>query len=188
MASEVYQVICEIVSLLEKHRIDYLIGGSLSSSVHGIFRATNDVDILLERALLENDALLHDAHERFIVDKKALVEHHAQGRSYNIFHEPTAFKVDLFPAVNEFHRQELKRSIVIHPSSSPCAFKVATAEDMILAKLQWFKKSASERQWQDLEGMVRITERFDHEYLEKWSEVLGLHALLRKLFSAAATY
>jgi hypothetical protein len=58
---------------------------------------------------------------------------------------------------------------------------VATPEDIILAKLSWFRKggSVSARQWNDVLGVVRIQgDRLDRAYLNDWAERLGVRELL----------
>lgn len=183
MIEDIYRAISDLVSALEKNQMPYLIGGSFSSSVHGIYRSTNDIDVLLGRPIQIAAPLLNDLKKGFIVDQEALVRNHAQGNSYNIFHETTALKIDLFPARTEFHHEELKRAVVIQPGKDICSFRIASAEDVILSKLVWYEKSKSERQWLDVQGVMQITTNLDRDYMTKWSGVLGVADLLKKLYA-----
>ena len=45
MLFELIQVTLKVVTTFERLRIPYLIGGSFASAVHGIIRATMDVDL-----------------------------------------------------------------------------------------------------------------------------------------------
>jgi hypothetical protein len=52
---------------------------------------------------------------------------------------------------------------------------VATAEDSIIAKLEWAKQSDSTRQLRDVAGIVAMRgNTLDLEYVERWVSELGL--------------
>jgi hypothetical protein len=48
MPDETLEVILDVVSRLETLGIPYVIGGSFASSTHGEYRASGDVDLLIE--------------------------------------------------------------------------------------------------------------------------------------------
>ncbi len=61
---------------------------------------------------------------------------------------------------------------------------VATPEDLIVSKLNWYRLGGEvfERQWRDVVGLVQLhRERLDLNYLELWLERLDLKALWEKL-------
>lgn len=62
---------------------------------------------------------------------------------------------------------------------------VATAEDVIVAKLEWAKTGSSQRQIEDVAGLIRVRgDEIDLAYVESWVETLGLveqWALARRL-------
>jgi hypothetical protein len=51
---------------------------------------------------------------------------------------------------------------------------VATAEDVILAKLEWAKATGSERQLDDAAGILAIASGLDLSYIDRWAATLGL--------------
>jgi len=54
---------------------------------------------------------------------------------------------------------------------------LATAEDLLLQKLLWFKESneTSDRQWRDVLGLIKVqAERLDGSYLSAWAARLGV--------------
>ncbi len=52
---------------------------------------------------------------------------------------------------------------------------VATIEDVIIAKLEWAKMGASQRQIEDVAALIRLRgEEIDLAYLESWVDKLGL--------------
>ena len=52
---------------------------------------------------------------------------------------------------------------------------VATAEDLVIAKLEWANASDSERQRRDVLGIVVTADALDEGYIERWAAALGLH-------------
>ena len=64
---------------------------------------------------------------------------------------------------------------------------MASAEDVILAKLSWFRKGGevSEKQWRDVLGILRVQRgRLDADYLRSMAESLGLSDLLDRALAA----
>ena len=62
---------------------------------------------------------------------------------------------------------------------------VATVEDSMLAKLEWFRLTdeTSERQWDDVSRLVRLhSESLDLDYLRTMAESIGVRDLLDRLF------
>jgi len=52
---------------------------------------------------------------------------------------------------------------------------VASAEDVVIAKLQWSKLAQSQRQIEDVAGILRLRwEVLDRSYLERWISELDL--------------
>ena len=55
-----------------------------------------------------------------------------------------------------------------------------TPEDLILSKLVWAKESNSELQLLDVRLMLQSVNEFDNDYLQKWSDEMGVAELLKK--------
>ncbi len=72
-----------------------------------------------------------------------------------------------------FSREEFDRRIAI--DAFGMQLYVASAEDIVLAKLEWAKLGQSERQIQDVAELLGIRwDSLDREYLDKWISALGL--------------
>ena len=67
----------------------------------------------------------------------------------------------------------------------PCA--VTTAEDILLAKLRWYSDGGevSDRQWNDIVGLIATNPDLDVAYLDLWASRLGVTALLARARAAA---
>ena len=63
---------------------------------------------------------------------------------------------------------------------------VASAEDVLLTKLEWSLASGSSRQIDDACGIVAVQgERLDLEYLRLWSAELGVTELLERVLRSS---
>jgi hypothetical protein len=65
---------------------------------------------------------------------------------------------------------------------------VASAEDTILAKLEWYRKGdeVSDRQWRDIQGVLKAqSDRLDLAYLRRWALQLNVDDLLERALAEA---
>ena len=63
---------------------------------------------------------------------------------------------------------------------------MSSAEDIILAKLEWYRLGgeSSERQWGDILGILEIQgDQLDYDYLRHWSTELRVTDLLERALS-----
>jgi len=184
---EAFVRILEVLDLLE---IEYLVGGSLASSAHGIPRATRDVDFIVQLHANHVDEFARLLGTDFYVDGQTIRDALALGRSFNVIHFATSYKFDFFPAgTDPFKRTELQRRMFVESAplgGEPVEWAVATAEDTILSKLSWFRAGGetSERQWNDLRGVLRMSgSHLDRDYLAAWAPRLGVADLWQRLLS-----
>lgn len=111
------------------------------------------------------------------------------GRSFNLIYMPYSQKVDVFPAKDEFCAAQLAHATVLPLPAlgTGAAYPVASAEDIVLAKLQWYKAGGeiSERQWTDVVKVIRATPNMDWAYMESWVPRLGVEELLARARAVA---
>lgn len=170
-------------SALEGAGIRYAIGGSWASTAFGEPRFTNDVDILGEFTEENVERLLDSLPETFYADKEQALMAVRRDRSFNAIYIPMAFKFDFFPAAAfALGMEELDRAIYLSDTGlakSPAPF--VTPEDILLAKLFWFKcgGGASEVQWRDIQGIARsCANTLDRRYMHDAAVKLGVGDLL----------
>ena len=168
---------------LDRAGIRYAVGGSWASTAFGEPRFTNDVDILAEFTPENLKGFLQFLPATFYVDAEDALKAVRGGRPFNAIHIPTVLKFDLFPAASfALGAEELDRAIVLEDSglsTGPARF--VTPEDILLAKLHWFRLGgeASEVQWRDIEGVVRACfDSLDREYLRRSADKIGVRDLL----------
>lgn len=160
---------------------EYVVVGSTAAAGWGVARATRDVDVVAIMSVGDVHELLKalDREALYVPDDDA---HRAAltGGSFNVLHTRSGGKVDVFVAQHsdEFTRSRLRRRVpadVLGVSSW-----IATAEDVILAKLRWRLVSRSEIQWRDCVE-VAATQDLDRAYMWSWAAELGVAEDLAEL-------
>ena len=76
--------------------------------------------------------------------------------------------------------RRIRRTIWADPEY---AVYLASVEDNLLAKLEWYRlgNEVSDRQWRDILGVIKTQgERLDFAYLRQWAAVLNVIDLLEK--------
>jgi hypothetical protein len=141
LLTEPVQITQRLVQEFEDLKIRYYIGGSLASSLHGIPRATQDVDIIADIALKHIPKLVNALEAEFYIDGDMIKEAIQRRKSFNLIHFETMFKVDIFiPKLDAAAQEEMERRQQYQVSDSPKnLLYLASAEDIILNKLQWFQ-------------------------------------------------
>jgi len=106
------------------------------------------------------------------------------GRSFNVIHQPSFLKFDIFPVMEEFHHVQLERATEAEVNflGESVLCPVATAEDILLAKLRWYREGGevSERQWTDIHGILAINPELDFDYVNGWAARLRVADLLAR--------
>jgi hypothetical protein len=191
MDLKILEALVPLVEVFERLRIAYQIGGSVASSVHGVPRSSLDIDLLAEVRTDQIDVLVRSIDEAFYVSRSRIADAIDRESSFNVIHLQTMIKVDVFIArADSFRRQSLSRrqSERLGGEDASNLFFVTTPEDIVLHKLDWYKKSgeSSERQWQDVVGVLKVQhESLDTAYMKKWATVLNIIDLLERAFGEA---
>ena len=175
-----------VVNALERLGVTYYLGGSVVSSTYGLARSTLDVDLVADLAPGHVEPFSDALKPAYYVDARMISEAVARKSCFNVIHLATMFKVDVF-AVKErlYDRAALARirKDTLAVESAAAEFFMASPEDIILNKLEWFRlgDEVSQRQWDDVIGVLKVQQAcLDGDYLAEWATKLGIADLLER--------
>ena len=191
--SEIFQVTRQVVAAFEVAGIRYFLGGSVASALYGEARSTRDIDFVAAMFPPQVGPFVATLGNAFHAEAQAIAEAVASRRSFNVIHLDTMVKVDVFVSkADPFGRSQFARRAAKQLSpDDPSLINVASPEDTILAKLQWYRdgRGVSDRQWNDVLGVLKVQGPvLDRAYLEEWALELGLAGLLREALDDAGLH
>jgi hypothetical protein len=187
---EILEITLFLAETRERLGVPYLVGGSLASSLHGLPRATQDVDLVAALEPRHVPAVAAALHDSFYLDEAAIRAAVSERSSFTVIHLGTLFKANIFVARDEpagrseFERRQRFR-IADDPPREPV---LASPEDTIVQKLYWFslRGEVSERQWSDALGVLEVAGgRLDLPCLRGAASLLDVAELLGRVLAEA---
>lgn len=180
----IFATIHPILIAFERLGITYYLGGSVVSSAYGIPRATLDVDVIADLRTEHIHPLIELIKDTYYVDEDMIRDAIKHRSSFNIIYFDLMSKVDIFlPKPRPFDQEEHLRvqSEVLIEGAPP--FYIASPEDIILHKLEWYRmgREISDRQWKDILGVLKTRRQsLDVVYMRKWAAQLQVGDLLER--------
>ncbi len=179
-----------LLDVLRGLGVRHYVGGSIASSAHGVARASIDADVVAELRPEHADRLSAALQGPYYVSEARVRDAVARRASFNVIHLETMLKVDVFVSrTRPFDRRAMERA---QPASSEMAgggaLLLSSAEDVVLAKLEWFRRGGevSERQWTDVLGVLQASgASLDRQYMEDGARELGVDDLLAQALAEA---
>jgi hypothetical protein len=177
-----------LIRTFNRLSIPYYIGGSLASSIYGMPRTTLDADIVADINLNQIKTLKDNLEKEYYIDENMIKNAIKSSSSFNLIHLETSVKIDIFVYKdNTYQKNVIERSVedTLVENDQSSKFCFATAEDIIINKLNWYQMGGkiSERQWLDIIGVIKVQGKsLDKQYLKKWAIELKLIELLKKAF------
>lgn len=164
-SSEVFR---RIVGHLERHSIAYMLVGSFASTFFGASRTTLDLDIVIEATPDQLRSLVADLQaDNYYAELDAALDAHRRESIFNVIDSITGWKIDLIPRKSRaFDQEEFRRR---RPAKLfDIQLFVATAEDVVISKLEWAKIGESQRQIEDVAKVLLAQwKTLDRIYLQK---------------------
>lgn len=175
-----------LIAAVERVGLPYMVTGSYASSTHGTPRATNDIDVVIAPTPDELLALMREfSSDHYYADELDALDALERRSQFNVIDFATSWKADFIVRKNrpfsetEFSRRE-RHTIAGQP------VYLTSAEDILIAKLEWAKEGESARQLEDAAGVIRRQKsKLDREYVERWVRELGLDEQWRDALAQA---
>ena len=175
-----------VVVAFRQLEVRHYVGGSVASSFHGAARSTMDVDLVCEFAADQIEAFVACFDTDYYVSESAIRQAVRRKSCFNLIHLPTSFKVDVFVSRQRpFDLESMRRATPeCLGQNRTVEVPIATAEDAIISKLEWYRKTdeTSERQWDDVSRLITLLgDTVDLIYLRSAAESVGVSELLERL-------
>ena len=179
------QFLKEVVQHLEQAGLPYMVTGSVASGRYGEIRTTYDTDIVVDAEWPAVREFVRGLGEEYYVSEEAARAAWARRSMFNVIHFRSGNKADIICRKDRHYsrvafgrrRRETVLATQVH---------IISAEDIILAKLDWSKRGESERQYRDALGVAKAQgPSLDTEYLARWAKDLNLTELLQRLLADA---
>ncbi len=163
------KVLHRITSALEQAGIAYMLTGSFASAYYGAARSTQDIDFVIHAS---SDRLREFVEAlpvgEYYADLDSALEAQQRQSLFNVIDLATGWKIDLIIRKSRAFSQEefgRRRRVSLHD----VPLFVASAEDVVISKLEWAKLAQSRRQIEDAGAILKVRkDALDHAYLEKW--------------------
>lgn len=152
-------ILVVVTEILEELRIPYLVTGGMAVLIWGRPRFTADIDIVVE--LKENNIeklkiALQKLGKSGYIDAQMMRDAIKNQGEFNFIDGESGLKIDFWLLKNdEFDRSRLKRRMAQKILGKKIYF--ASAEDLILSKLNWSKGSLSTRHIEDIDSIFKIS-------------------------------
>ena len=183
------ELLKKVVNALDQTGIQYMVTGSVVSSLQGEPRSTHDVDLVVAIRKSDTRKLVKLFQQPdYYLDEQSMVEAIDQKNVFNLIAVQEGYKVDFWILTDEpFDQSRFSRRR--DEELLGLKIQVSSPEDTILAKLRWTKLSGgSEKQFTDA---LRVYEvqfgKLDMDYLKHWANKLNVTSLLKRLISEAET-
>ena len=188
--TETLAVTRAFMNIMAALEIPCIVGGSVASSMMGVPRATQDVDVVARLFLTHVPSLLQRLEGHYYIDEGAVRDAIKRNTAFNVIHLKSMFKIDVFICGDDpLRNQEMDRARTwVIDEENDLRFAVADPADIILQKLLWYEmgERVSERQWQDVLNVIKVNgPALDRTYLDHWAKKKNLTGLLEKAFAQA---
>ena len=164
-----------IVLHLERRSIAYMLVGSFAGTYFGLSRSTYDLDLVIEATPDQLQGLIADLQaDNYYAELDAALDALKHESLFNVIDNTTGWKIDfIFRKSRSFDQEEFRRRV---PAKLfEIELHVASAEDVILSKLEWAKLGGSQRQIEDVARVMAAQwNNLDQDYLSKWIKELQL--------------
>ena len=180
------EVLQRITAALDQNGVDYMLTGSFASAYHGTPRSTQDIDIVVEATAAQLRDLVNSLPVgQYYSDLDAALQAHKAESMFNVIDLSTGWKIDfILRKSRPFSREEFRRRTRVNLQE--VSLFVASAEDVVIAKLEWSRLAQSQRQIDDAAAILRARrETLDHRYIEKWTGELQVQEEWAKAKRAA---
>ena len=173
-------VLRDLLAVLDRMGVAYMLTGSFASNVYGRIRSTFDADLVVALIPTQLRPLTETLGGDYYVDAGTFGEIEEAGGQFNAVHRPSGLKIDFYLARSGRDREALGRARKV--ALWGLQVSVITPEDLVLAKLAWAAAGGSARQVEDARGVVELQrDVLDLGYLRAKAAEMSLGEALERV-------
>ena len=165
----IYDLLKKVSQCFNRLNIPYFVTGSVASIAYGESRFTNDIDIVanIKREHVD-DILKCFPEEEYYISEESIKDAIYHRFQFNIIHPGSGLKVDvIIKEKSEFDDTRFAR--VKNFKLDDVGVNFSSPEDVILKKMEFYKKGGSEKHLRDIVGVIKISEELiNFDYIETW--------------------
>lgn len=169
-----------VIRVLNDSGVPYMIVGSVSSNLYGIYRSTRDADFVLQAPTEAIAQIARALGDPFHLDPQMSFETITGTSRYVLNVEGMPFKVELFLLSDDPHDQERFRRRTRRQLGELQAY-FPTAEDVIIMKIRWSRLGKRRKDIEDVRNVLAVQRELDWEYLQHWCTQHGTFELLQTI-------
>lgn len=168
--------LARLVAKLGSAGVPHMVVGSFASSLHGVPRSSQNLDLVIDPQPASLRRLLADLPPgEYYADTDAALDAFQRRSQFNVIDMATAWKADLIVRkARPFSVEEMRRRV--EGDLFGVRVSVASPEDTVISKLEWAKQGGgNELQLRDASGILQLHGgSLDAGYMERWVAELGL--------------
>jgi hypothetical protein len=171
----VERLMIRVVEACSNLRLEYFVTGSVGAMVWGEPRLTADVDMGVELPIWNVSAFCEAfPAPDYYVDQAAARQAAGESGQFNVIDVREGVKADILVlADTPFNQSRGARVRIV--SWKGHAVRVASPEDIILKKLEYYREGGSDKHVRDVAGILKVSgEQIDFPYLRTWADQLGV--------------
>lgn len=181
------ELLKKVIKAVEDAGIQYMLTGSVVSSLQGEPRSTHDIDmvIAIKKSAVKKIIGTFQPPD-FHLDEDSIINAIDTHGMFNLIDVKEGDKVDFWLLTDDpFDKSRFSRRYT-HDILG-IKMRVSSPEDTILMKLRWAKLSGgSEKQFTDAVRVYEIqSDKLDLGYLEHWVKEIGVELLWKRLLDEA---
>ncbi|USN47360.1 MAG: hypothetical protein H6626_14410 [Pseudobdellovibrionaceae bacterium] len=182
MSAGMLDVLKDVTDRLEQESIEYFLVGSMASMYYGRPRFTQDIDLVvrIKARHIPHFEKLFPIEDYYCPPIEVLQDEVSRKGSFNLIHQGSGIKVDIIlDAETSFSASEFSRKKKVEMAPGIEVY-IASAEDIILKKLDYYREGESEKHLSDIREII-MSEKVDNSYIEEWSSRMGLEKYWEKV-------
>ena len=181
------ELLIKVIQVLNEAGIQYMITGSVASSMQGEPRSTHDIDLVAAINKTSIEQLMKAfPNSDFYLERESIVDAIKDQTMFNLIDLNSGDKVDFWMLTDDaFDKSRFTRKL--DEEFAGYKIQISSPEDTILAKLKWAKLSGgSEKQFVDALRIFEVQyENLDIDYIKKWISKLNIESLWQRLTEEA---